>query len=182
MTMAQISITVSETARWHALIGRAEYFAHELLPHNIEDYLVRLFMRFNQQETPLAAEFSRAKQLTAIDDKLQNLGDQCLLLCGFYPEAAVEYGVSLDEFASMGREAFQKLATSRDNENSIIFEFLANNFVQVSELLCYINDYTECSKGDPINIENQDLESLTIIFNRSENHPFRSFMTHRVLN
>lgn len=54
--MRHISITVTETAHWHALIGKAEYVASQLLPYGIEDYLVRLFMRFEQEESSVFQE------------------------------------------------------------------------------------------------------------------------------
>ncbi|MFT5395381.1 MAG: EAL domain-containing protein (putative c-di-GMP-specific phosphodiesterase class I) [Gammaproteobacteria bacterium] len=36
--MKHIAITVNETAHWHALIGKAEYLTHHLLPHGIDDF------------------------------------------------------------------------------------------------------------------------------------------------
>lgn len=84
--MRQISITVSEAAHWHALIGKAEHIARHLLPQGIEDYLIRLFMRVEQEETSAFKEQGKDGVVSA-EEKLQRLGDQCLMLCGFYPEA-----------------------------------------------------------------------------------------------
>ena len=44
-------ITVNRTAHWHAPIGKAEYLTDHLLAHGLEDYLVRLFLCFEQEDT-----------------------------------------------------------------------------------------------------------------------------------
>ena len=184
-TLAQISITVSETAHWHALISRAEFHAHQLLPHGVEDYLVRLFMRYEQEDQSVFQIKKKQDDNNnlEVEQKLQRLGDQCLLLCGFYPEASEEYGVALDEFCSMGSEAYQKLATLDKDESAIIFEYLSNNFKQMSEMLCYIsgataapNDKHQCKKIDAYE------DALSASFNRIEQTPFSSPISNRVLN
>lgn len=180
--MRHITISVTETAHWHALIGKAEYLARHLLPHGIEDYLVRLFMRFEQEEGAVFKKKPANKQSADTQEKLQNLGDQCLLLCGFYPEASQEYGVAIDEFVSMGTEAYKKLASIGHGEDEMIYEYLATNFDQVAELLCYIS---ECS-GRSVRRRNQnktkDYEQITSAFKKTDQIPFSSPISHRVLN
>ena len=61
------------------------------------------------------------------------------MLCGFYPEASLEFGVALDEFETMGSEAYQKLASIEFGEDEMIYEYLATNFDQVTGLLCHIS-------------------------------------------
>jgi hypothetical protein len=178
----QISITVTETAHWHALIGKAEYTARHLLPNGIEDYLVRLFMRFEQEECSVFQEKRNQERSVSSEEKLQRLGDQCLLLCGFYPEASQEYGVALDEFVSMGAEAYQKLASLEYGEDEMIFEYLAANFDQVAELLCYISNISSKSVKRQAHKTAEAYEEFAVSPKRTEQIPFSSPISHRVLN
>jgi len=180
--LRQVSITVNETAHWHALIGQAEHNAHHLLPQGIENYLVRLFMRFEQEETNVLQEKQTQEHLVSTEEKLQRLGDQCLMLCGFYPEAGEEYGVAMNEFISMGAESYKKMASLEHGENEMIFEYLAENFAQVSELLCYIsNIYNKSAKRqDYKTVENYD--EFEIPLKQVEQMSFSSSISHRVLN
>ncbi len=180
--LRQVSITITETAHWHALIGKAEHVAHHLLPQGIENYLVRLFMRFEQEETNTFQKKQGQEHLVNTEEKLQRLGDQCLMLCGFYPEASEEYGVAMGEFISMGAESYKKMASLEYGENEMIFEYLAENFAQVSELLCYIsNFYNKSSKRQNYKtVENYD--EFVAPLKQAEQISFSSSISHRVLN
>jgi hypothetical protein len=181
--LKQISITLPETAHWHALIGKAEHIASHLLPQGIEDYLIRLFIRIEQEE--IESFSSKYKELIQTDTtsyKLQRLADQCLMLCGFYPEASEDYGVAIDEFISMGTEAYRKLASMEYGENEIIFEYLSENFEQVSNLLGFINNLSDKSVSRQsyitVNSSDKSYSSLTQL----ERISFSSPISHRVLN
>jgi hypothetical protein len=179
--LRQISITVNETAHWHALIGKAEHISRHLLPQGIEDYLVRLFLRLEQEETSVFQEIHNKEVVVSPEEKLQRLGDQCLMLCGFYPEASQEYGVAIDEFISMGIESYKKLASVEYGENEMIFAYLAENFVQVADLLYYINSFSDNSvKRQTYKMEeNHDEFDLPL---QAEQISFSSPISHRVLN
>lgn len=180
--MTQISITVSETAHWHALISKAEFHAHQLLPPGVENYLVSLFIRYEQEEESTFSVNLQKEAYTNPEYKLQRLGDQCLLLCGFYPEASDEYGIALDEFILMGSEAYQKLAKI-NGINAIVFEYLAGNFRQVSDLLCYISNVTSTASETQKKIEMQDdIDVFAIDTGHIEHLPFSSSISNRILN
>jgi hypothetical protein len=180
--LKQISITVPETAHWHALIGKAEHLSRLLLPQGIEDYLIRLFMRVEQEESSVFPQKQGEIQVESSHYKLQRLGDQCLMLCGFYPEAAEDYGVSMDEFVSMGVESYRKLASLEYGENEIIFEYLTENFVQVSELLNFINHFSDNSAARRSYNLTDDVEEFHVPVKQIENISFSSPISHRVLN
>lgn len=180
--MRQISITVPETAHWHALIGRAEHLTHHLLPQGIEDYLIRLFMRIEQEENGDCREKLNIQSDATKENKLQRLGDQCLMLCGFYPEASEEYGIAKDEFISMGMESYKKLASLEYGENEMIFVYLAENFVQVSELLCYISHISDKSVKKQFYNTPKDDSSFQVPLKKTENISFSSPISYRVLN
>ncbi|MCZ6803589.1 MAG: hypothetical protein O7D86_06590 [Proteobacteria bacterium] len=180
--MRQISITVTGTAHWHALIGKAEYIARHLLPQGIEDYRVRLFMRFEQEGASNFHKKQIQERIVSTEEKLQRPGDQCLLLCGFYPEASLEFGVALDEFETMGSEVYQKLASIESGEDEMIYEYLATNFDQVTGLLCHISVLSGKSVRRQGHKTTEDYEELAVSLNRTEQIPFSSPISHRVLN
>jgi hypothetical protein len=180
--LRQISITVSETAHWHALIGKAEHISRHLLPQGIEDYLIRLFMRIEQEETTVLKEKQSKKDVVSAEDKLQRLGDQCLMLCGFYPEASQEFGVAMNEFISMGAESYKKLASLEYGENEMVFEYLSENFSQVSDLLCYISSFSEKSNKKYAYRTEENYDEFDIPYKQVEKVSFSSPISHRVLN
>lgn len=179
--LAQISLSVPETAHWHALISKAEFLAHRVLPQGIEDYLIRLFMRFEREASAIEAE-NISPDTTKMNLKLRSLGDQCLLLCGFYPESSQEYGVALEEFISMGKEAYQKLASSESGEEAMTFEYLATHFKQISELLCFIHGFTGQQVKTVSHVPGMGHEEFSTSVSRVEHPSFSSPITHRVLN
>ena len=180
--MRQISLTVSETAHWHALIGKAEHIASHLLPQGIEDYLIRLFMRVEQDEATLMQSMNEEVESESVEYKLQKLADQCLMLCGFYPEASKEYGIAMDEFISMGVESYRKLASLENGEDEIIYSYLTENFVQVSELLNFINQITDKNVSKAYYPTTLNNDEITIPQKQIENISFSSPISHRVLN
>jgi len=180
--LRQISITVPETAHWHALIGKAEHLTHHLLPQGIEDYLIRLFMRVEQEEIVKFQKNKSAQEPATTENKLQRLADQCLMLCGFYPEASEEYGVAQDEFIAMGVESYKKLASLENGENEMIYIYMAENFEQVSELLCYISHFSDKTVKKQFYKTTQDNDELVVPFNKIENISFSSPISYRVLN
>ena len=180
--MRHIAITVYETAHWHALIGKAEYLTQHLLPHGIEDYLVRLFMRFEQEDIQNSRQRPEIGQLVSSEEKLGRLGDQCLLMCGFYPQASQEYGISLDEFISMGSEAYKKLSSLVVDEDEMIYEYLAGNFSQVSALICYISELSDKLIDNHRYKITEQSEDAIALFKRTPPPQFSSPISHRVLN
>ncbi len=180
--MRHIAITINETAHWHALIGKAEYLTHQLLPFGIEDYLVRLFLRFEQEDAQDLRKKPDIDQSASSEKKLRRLGDQCLLLCGFYPQASQEYGIALDEFTAMGSDAYKKLSFLVSGEDEMICEYLAVNFSLVSELICFIAEFS----GKQINKHRykttEQCKDAIASFKQSVSPQFSSPISHRILN
>ena len=139
-------------------------------------------MRFEQEGTSVIQNKRSQEGIVSTEDKLQRLGDQCLLLCGFYPEACQEYGVTLDEFVSMGTEAYQKLATIEYGEDEMIFEYLAANFDQIAGLLCHISGLSGKSVRRQAHKITEDYKEFSVSLNRTDQIPFSSPISHRILN
>ncbi len=145
--MKQISITLAETAHWHALIGRAEYLVQQFLPVSIVDYLVTLFLRLEKDSEFICRSMPQpqSEKESVMNDRLQYLGDKCLLLCGFYPDISQEYDVDLQEFVHMGRQAYRSLAKVENGDDALTFEYLASNFEAIIEMLSRIHQLSNAN-------------------------------------
>lgn len=181
--MRQISLSTSETAHWYVLIGKAEHIACRLLPQGIEDYLIRLFMRLEQNEHLDSQDMLAQTEVEKAGRKLQKLADQCLMLCGFYPEASEEHGIAMNEFVEMGIESYKELASMESGENEIIYSYLTKNFAQVSELLNYIYQisHKNVAKVNYTTAINNE-EAIKFPFKKIEDISFSSPISHRVFN
>ena len=121
-------------------------------------------------------------QLASSEEKLQRLGDQSLLLCGFYPQASQESGVALNEFIAMGTEAYKKLASLTHGEEEMIYEYLAVNFSQVAELICYVAEFSDKPVNNPLYKISEQHDDTAAAFKRAIPPQFSSPISHRVLN
>lgn len=88
----------------------------------------------------------------------------------------------MDEFISMGAESYKKLASLEYGENEMIFEYLAENFVQVSDLFCYISRFSDKSVNRQVYKTSESADEFEISFKQVEKISFSSPISHRVLN
>ncbi len=124
-------------ALWYEIVHEAESICAFPLQEEIEAYLVFMLARHmtqtNLTSQPAALGFMGAMQLAHQQRHaaLQGVGDQCLLLTGFYPMLAKRRHVSLKYFVRLGQAAYQELAaTQRD-----IYAQLTQQFVNLMDIL-----------------------------------------------
>ncbi len=145
-SVKNIAITLSETAQWHALLGRAEYLSQQCLPEDVAHYLVRLFLLLTRED--ISGEQMLSQQDHAVsepDEKLQRVADRCLLICGFYPDVTSVYEVAPEEFIKTGKNAYQTLAKHADIDAATVYTFLASNFDMVVDMLSRISQLSSAN-------------------------------------
>lgn len=140
----------TSTAQWHTLVSEAECAARCRLIEELESYLVFLLMRFCREpglaSTVFALEYlgSTLAQGRARQDKLREIGDQCLLYSGLFPQQAQRKRVRAGYFADMGRTAYQQLSTlltvSSAGSNAGLYAHLSENFVTLMDVLLALRD------------------------------------------
>ena len=87
--MESLVLHPTATAQWHALVNEAESLRHIQLGEELESYLVFLLMRFTEKpemaHSVLAMDFLDSVKAAGAErrDKLQDVGDKCLLFAGF---------------------------------------------------------------------------------------------------
>ncbi len=136
--MPAFALHTSETAQWHALVSEAEVAAQCALDEREESYLVGLLMRYvnspAQKGDEHSAHFMGAlqKSMESNEFSLQDIGDQCLILAGFFPEYALNNMVPVSHYVDLGRRAYSQLAETSDNP---VYAELHEDFVALVDVL-----------------------------------------------
>lgn len=143
----------ANTAPWHQLVIEAEAKLGANLDQETESYLVFMLMRHLRQPELVSSIFALAlleslqKHGKARLEALQQIGDQCLIFAGFFPEQARRRCVSQDYFVHMGRNAYGELWRKP------IFVALTRHFVLLADILSQIR------ANNPL-LRRQDLPEL----------------------
>lgn len=130
-------------AEWYEIVREAEAVSGLRVGEELECYLVNLLLRFTDKPTladaVLGLDYLLAEQqLTPSKyNALREVGDQCLLYSGLYPERAERRRVPVSYFVALGQRAYCSAAMniSRDPELSILFEQLGTRFVRLMDIL-----------------------------------------------
>ncbi|MGB5397629.1 MAG: hypothetical protein WBN96_10815 [Gammaproteobacteria bacterium] len=137
----------SALAQWHALVKQAEdsYGCH--LDEAMESYLVFTLMRFMSHNklgaTALAADYLDAQNLpkSLRLDQLRDVGDQCLILSGLFPQRAEKRLVRVSYYVNMGRSAYHHLSGQIQQSTAELYRELAETFVTLMDLLQTIRGF-----------------------------------------
>lgn len=139
--MSRLIVEPSATAMWHRVVTEAACRAECELDEQRESYLVFLLMRYLRRpemvRSVLALKFlqgllSRGQRRR---DSLQEVGDQCLLFAGLFPEQAERRRVRLSYFVDLGRSAYGNLAGAPHADSAELFHALARTFVVLTDVL-----------------------------------------------
>ena len=138
----------TSTAQWHALVIEATKQTGYRFDESLESYLVITLEHFTTKDewvnSIIALDFLSAIELTGSSGNhvLRNVGDQCLLISGLFPERVLRKNVSLNYLISIGQQAYYTLAFARqpfaiDTE---LFEKLGVNFIGLMDVLHTMRD------------------------------------------
>lgn len=129
------------TAQWKQLLNDAEKQCHCVLNDEIESYLIFTLMRFTQDASlaskALAPDFLRCADLLgqARQTQLRDVGDQCLILSGLFPQRAEKRLVSVGYYVDLGVTAYQHLSSILKQAFAHLYHSLSENFVQMIDVL-----------------------------------------------
>lgn len=148
--MSSLILEPTAQATWHRLVSEAAINAGQTLDESRESYLVFLLMRYLQRpdivRTVLALSFLRGMQQQGRvrQDKMQDVGDQCLIYAGLFPEQANRRRVKLDYFISLGRSAYSCVAENTTRGCAALYHELADTFVGLADVLSAIRADENC--------------------------------------
>lgn len=130
--MENMMLRTADTAQWHALVGEASVAARCSLDEACSDYLVLLLLRMFTDST-LSESFSQSCLVDGADNMdLREVGDQCLILAGLFPDRVAPHQVPISYFVDMGVRAYQEFSSHARNP---FFERLSEQFVTLVDVL-----------------------------------------------
>jgi hypothetical protein len=138
--MKPLVLQPTDVAQWHALVNEAQAACRCNLDEPLESYLVFLLMRFAERPDlagrVMALEFLQAQQDGGqATMQLRDVGDQCLLFCGLFPQVAERRLVKVSYFVNIGRAAYDQLASLVDRHSDRLYGRLAEAFVAIMDVL-----------------------------------------------
>ncbi len=149
--MTTLVLQPTDLAQWHALVAEAQQACDCNLEETLESYLVFLLMRFADRpelaRKIMALEFLRAQQANSGQaGDLRDVGDQCLLFSGLFPQIAEKRMVRVSYFVNIGRSAYDQLSSLVDRQSDRLFSNLADGFVAIMDVLHAMRGLS----GDPV--------------------------------
>lgn len=137
--MQELVLNPTQISQWHALVGEAQHSLACKLDEELESYLVFLLIRFtNKPEMAnrvLAIDYLESLQRygkTRLNG-LKDVGDQCLLFSGLFPQQARQRRVKVSYYVDLGRSAYRELSDQATDTN--LFNALAQRFVLLMDIL-----------------------------------------------
>ena len=153
--MKPLILHPTDTSQWHALVNEAQASTRLVLNENTESYLVFLLMRFSQTtqliESVVAVDFLDSMNTTGRRqiERLREVGDKSLLLCGLFPGMANKHHVGLNYFSDMGRAAYLTVGELQDSALAPLYFQLSHQFTTMQQIL-------QAMRGDFIQIKHRD--------------------------
>ena len=145
--MPELHLEPTALAQWHALVRSAGHACRTRLAEPVEAYVVFMLMRFSRRtdlgQHALATEYLEGMQepeSRAGGERLQATGDECLLICGLFPQRVRRRALPFSYYVDLGRGAYDTLARAGAVSDAEPFDALARGFVPVMELLQAMRD------------------------------------------
>jgi hypothetical protein len=141
--MTQLILHPTSLAQWYAIVNEAEDLFGCKLDSDLESYLVFLLQRYSNKPelvtSILAADYLQSLQLGGQlrIEKLQVVGDVCLLFSGLFPERASKRHVTVSYFVELGQRAYNYLSLLQQQRllTSRLYTSLQEHFVNLMDLL-----------------------------------------------
>lgn len=139
--MNDLVLEPTAVAQWRHLVSDAQTASHKRLDEELESYLVFLLMRFAQAPDALMRVMA-LEYLEALREKpklrcerLRDVGDQCLLFSGLFPQQAQRRHVSVAYYVALGQGAYSELSSHATHNLSSMYKHLAQAFVSLMDVL-----------------------------------------------
>lgn len=148
MMSKQFILESSELSQWHTLVQEAEQDYGCQLDETMQNYLVFTLMRFakNRQlnAKALALDYLTSHHLPdkLRSEQLRDIGDQCLLVSGLYPQSAEKRQVGVTYYIDLGRSAYYHISELTQQGIAELYQQLAESFILLMDLLQTIRQYS----------------------------------------
>lgn len=139
--MAKRILSSHSTHEWHTLVSDAQHNAGVHLDEELESYLVFMLMRYTDKPemaaSVLALDYLEGAHAIGQvrQDRMRDVGDQCLLYSGLFPERAERRRVKISYYVDLGRSAYHTAADATHKAIGQLFIDLASQFVIIMDTL-----------------------------------------------
>ncbi len=144
----QFILDSSELSQWHTLVHEAEVDYGCQLDEAMQSYLVFTLMRFAKDQQlnshALAIDYLNSHHLPngLRSEQLRNIGDQCFLVSGLFPQSAEKRQVGVTYYVDLGRSAYHHISTVTQQGIAELYQQLAESFILLMDLLQTIRQYS----------------------------------------
>ena len=144
--MSTLATEKTATEQWQNLVREAEVLNGVMLEEELESYLVFLLMRYMRQPElaakAVALEYLHCSQTQGAErnERMRDVGDQCLLLSGLFPNRAQRRNVKISYYVNLGRSAYQHLSELTQTAMANMYNDLARSFVVLMDTLLAIRN------------------------------------------
>lgn len=153
----QVVIDTDHTplSQWHTLVSEAEQAVGITLEPELESYLVFTLMRYldrpEMAQRVLALDYLEAAHCQGREqqERLRDVGDQCLLYSGLFPRRAERRRVRISYYVDLGRSAYHHLG-SCGTAHATLYAELARIFVIAMDILQAIRNLRREQQLDPL--------------------------------
>ena len=92
----------------------------------------------------LALDYLSAHHLSSRlrSEQLRDIGDQCLLVSGLFPQTAEKRQVDINYYVNIGRSAYHHISTITQQGIAELYQQLAESFILLMDLLQTIRQYS----------------------------------------
>lgn len=139
--MSELYLQPTPLAQWHALVNEAQVWCSVELGEELESYLVFMLMRFSDRaelgNSVVAIEFLESihKVGSRRTESLQEVGDKCLLLSGFFPEQVERRRLQESYYIDLGQNAYYALAGVSHMTMAELYQNLSEGFVAIKNVM-----------------------------------------------
>ncbi len=139
--MQKLYLQPTPLAQWYALVNDAQCGLEVRLEENIESYLVYMLMRFIDKPdisgSIVAMEFLESLQQPGRyrSSSLQEVGDKCLILSGFYPDQVKKRNLKESYYIDLGQNAYYALAGLSELTVAGLYNDLSESFVVLKDVM-----------------------------------------------
>ena len=139
--MAKRILSSHSTHEWHSLVNEAQHNVGIQLDEELESYLVFMLMRYTDKPemaaSILALDYLHGSNALGQvrQNRMRDVGDQCLLYSGLFPERAEHRRVRISYYVDLGRSAYHTAADATQQAIGGLFASLASQFVVVMDTL-----------------------------------------------
>tara|TARA_B100001093_G_scaffold515373_1_gene591563 strand:- start:1009 stop:1476 length:468 start_codon:yes stop_codon:yes gene_type:complete len=137
-------------SQWFNLILNAQSQTGYELGHDLKKYLMLTLEHYTTELTLpssiIAVKYMEALSLTGTKQSLElrDIGDQCLLISGLFPERLLKKNISLDYTIAIGKQSYSQLASHKNNHpwDANLFLDLHQHFMGLVDILHFMRTST----------------------------------------